>query len=146
MTALPVVVPDAPIVLLVDDDPAIRTFMARALDQEGYTVLTAPDGAEAMGIVEQLRQPLALVVTDLRMPVVGGEELAGWLARQSPATAVLFITGFSARYDPRNLCAPLLHKPFGPDELCAQVRRVLSGPGSVGPEALAPSYDRAMDG
>ncbi len=125
MTAQPVA-SSAPVVLLVDDDPGIRTFLGRALDAEGYTVLTAPDGAAAMDVVEHLHHPLHLVITDLRMPVVGGEELAAWLRRRSPDTLVLFITGFSSRCDPPSLATPLLHKPFTPDTLCAHVRQLLS--------------------
>ncbi len=124
MTAQPVA-SSAPVVLLVDDDPGVRTFLGRVLDAEGYTVLTAADGAAAMRLVEHLHQPLQLLITDLRMPVVGGEELAEWLRRRRPETPVLFITGFSSRYDPPSLSTPLLHKPFTPEKLCADVRQIL---------------------
>lgn len=79
-----------PMVLLVDDNAAIRDLAARILTFEGYQVITAENGEEALALASTLNGQLGLVVTDIRMPVMDGLELATRLARLKPTLPVLF--------------------------------------------------------
>jgi DNA-binding response OmpR family regulator len=109
-------------VLVVDDDAMLRAMLARALTEEGFAVLTAEDGEQALAIAGTLDGQLSLVVTDIRMPGMDGLELAGHLAYLKPPPPVLFISGFT---EARNVPGPLLAKPFGPTAFLAQVGRML---------------------
>ncbi|HYC33588.1 MAG TPA: response regulator, partial [Gemmatimonadales bacterium] len=101
-------------------------IMARTLDEEGYRVHNAPNGQAALVTARQLGPELALVVTDLRMPIMGGSELAGHLARLEPAPRVLFVSGYG--FAEEALPGPLLAKPFRPEALVAEVRRLIGSP------------------
>jgi CheY-like chemotaxis protein len=72
---------DRPLILLVDDEPAIRLMVARTLTDRGYDVRTAADGQSAITILEGLRTLPAVAITDLEMAGVDGEELARSLSR-----------------------------------------------------------------
>jgi len=112
-----------PLVVVVDDAHALRLVMARALTEAGYDVLTAPDGLSATILILGLRTSPDLVVTDLKMPAMDGEALAGWLAHHRPRVPVIFVSGFPG--DRAELPGPLLPKPFTPDALTALVRETL---------------------
>ena len=109
-------------VLVVEDDPMLRGILAEALASEGHSVLTAWNGEEALAIASTLVGQLALVVTDVLLPVMDGLDLADRLASLSPAPSVLFISGI--RTD-RVLPGPVLKKPFGPTAFLEEVGRLL---------------------
>jgi CheY-like chemotaxis protein len=109
-------------VLVVDDDAVLRDIMARALTDEGFDVLTAGDGEQALAIASTLGGQLALVVTDIRMAGMDGLELASRLACLEFPPPVLFISGFTTE---RNIPGPLLTKPFGPTAFLEQIGRML---------------------
>lgn len=108
-------------ILVVDDEPPIRRFVAEALESSGYVVTLAADGAEAVDAAA-LRQP-DLVLMDLRMPRMDGKEAFAALERDDPETAlrVVFMTGDSVSADTRAFLEqagrPVLLKPFGPDSV-----------------------------
>jgi two-component system, cell cycle response regulator CpdR len=108
--------------LLVEDDAMLRSILAEALADEGYAVLTAEDGEQALAIASTLEGQLGLVVTDIRLPVMNGLELADRLACLKPPPPVLFISGVTAD---QNVSGPLLAKPFGPSAFLEQVARLL---------------------
>jgi two-component system cell cycle sensor histidine kinase/response regulator CckA len=109
------------LILLVDDEDAIRWIGRRFLETDGWSVLEAADGLEALQIVEGLTSRLDLVITDLNMPRVTGRELAEVLSVFRPGMPVLGITGFlSAVNHDRRL--PILPKPFTPGSLLQAVR------------------------
>ena len=109
------------LVLLVDDEDAIRWLGRRFLEADGWAVLEACDGEEALGIIESHGGPLSLVITDLNMPRVSGRELAEVLSIFRPGLPVLGITGFlSAVSHDRRL--PILPKPFTAGSLLQAVR------------------------
>ena len=108
-------------VLLVEDDAMLRTILAEALAQDGYAVLTAEDGEQALAIASTLAGQLDLVVTDVLLPVMDGLELAAHLACLKPPPAVLFISGIATH---RDVPAPVLTKPFGPTAFLKQVARL----------------------
>jgi CheY-like chemotaxis protein len=81
-------------VLVVDDDESVRMFVERVLRQPGYDTTAAVDGFEAIQIAEA-RGPFDLLVTDVAMPGMQGDELARRLRRDDPALKVLYLTGYS---------------------------------------------------
>jgi len=108
-------------VLLVDDEDATRSVARRFLEADGWAVLEAADGLEALHVIEGLAGRLDLVITDLNMPRVTGRELAEVLSVFRPGLPVLGVTGFlSAVNNDRRL--PILPKPFTPESLIQAVR------------------------
>lgn len=127
------------VILLVDDEAAVRTAAARVLARRGYTVLEASDGLQALGIVERYPDRIHLLLTDVRMPGMDGRELARRLRLSHPETRVLLMTGYMDPIEgppsptpPAVGDAPTLHKPFTLDALAERVRTVLSPLGSTG--------------
>jgi two-component system cell cycle sensor histidine kinase/response regulator CckA len=108
-------------VLVVEDDPALRSLMARTLSAKGYRALQAGDGIEAL---DQLAADptIELVVTDIVMPRMNGVELAQQLAA-SARSRLLFISAYGEDYT--ELPASLLEKPFSPAALIAEVEKLL---------------------
>ncbi|MGH7631053.1 MAG: PAS domain S-box protein [Gemmatimonadales bacterium] len=116
-------------VLVVEDEPAVRTLAGRTLLGLGYAVLEADNGREALTLVRRYPGPIDLVLTDVVMPELGGIELIEALAAERPATAVLVMSGYlepDAALDAiHDAGLPFLPKPFSPDTLSAGVRAVL---------------------
>lgn len=83
------------VALVVDDEPAILRLAARMLKLLGFESVTACDGFEALKLCQNLQRPIALVLTDVTMPNMGGPEFAKHLARQRPKTPIVFMTGHS---------------------------------------------------
>jgi CheY-like chemotaxis protein len=109
------------VVLLAEDEDAVRWLGRRILETDGWTVLEARDGEEALGLVESHPGKIDLVVTDLNMPKVNGRELAEVLSIFRLGLPVLAITGFlSAVSHDRRL--PILPKPFSAGSLLQAVR------------------------
>ncbi|WP_447973626.1 response regulator [Nitrospira sp. Kam-Ns4a] len=124
-------------ILLVEDEEAVRRFARTVLEQHGYTVLEAETGAEALRISQAYGAPIHLLVTDLRMRGMSGEELAERLTRLAPAIKVLFMSGYCDRplphhgmHDP---AAAYLQKPLTPEGLLRRVRAILD-------ETQAPAF------
>ena len=119
------------VVLVVEDEPAVRQFSADALEELGYRVLTA-DGALAALRLLDTRPEVALLFTDVVMPDVNGRELADEARRRRPGLKVLFTTGYTRNAVVHNgVLDPgveLLGKPFTIEELAAKVRKVLDRP------------------
>lgn len=111
------------IVLVVEDDPMLRSILAQALAEEDFLVLTAATGEEALAIARSLDGQLGLVVTDVLLPLMDGLKLADRLAGLSSPTPVLFISGVKVE---RTLPGPVLAKPFGPTAFLEQVDRMLT--------------------
>jgi DNA-binding NtrC family response regulator len=121
-------------VLVVEDQDGIRDIVRESLRRNGYKVLIAVDGNEALQIASSFPDPIHLLVTDLVMPNIGGRELAQRLTPQRPAMKVLFMSGYSehSALDIEETGAPatILQKPFSLDALARNVRRVLDEPAS----------------
>ena len=117
-------------VLLVEDNEQVRALSRRILEAEGYTVLEAADGAEAIRVSdERLPRPIHLLVSDVVMPHVGGRELAERLALTRPEMKVLFVSGYTddavVRHGVLATEMAFLQKPFTPRDLANKVREVL---------------------
>ncbi len=117
------------VVLVVDDDQAIRQLLRAALEAAGYTVETAPDGAEGLRRARALGDRLDLLVTDVMMPGMRGDELASTLQDEMPGLRALLISGFAqnALNDGRELgeTTGFLGKPFRTGDLLRQIRALL---------------------
>jgi signal transduction histidine kinase/CheY-like chemotaxis protein len=117
-------------VLLAEDDPLMRKFVSDMLRIQGYTVLEASNGGEALSLVQGYAGgKVHLLVADLVMPLVGGKELAGHLRGIYPEIKVLFISGYNenpvARDSLLDAGVDFLAKPLMPDELALKVSELL---------------------
>jgi two-component system, cell cycle sensor histidine kinase and response regulator CckA len=110
-------------VLLVEDNSAIREAAARILREEGYRVLEAGNGAEAVELSRKARKRIDLLLADLEMPGMSGKELARQLASERPGLAVLHMTGFESDIADPELVP--FRKPFTGAVLLLKVREVL---------------------
>lgn len=121
----------APTVLVVEDEVAVRAGIRRLLEQEGYGVLEAENGAAALQLLERSdAEAVSLVLTDLRMPVMDGRQLAAALARRRPSLPIVFMSGFTAQLMDLRLVSPhlaFLAKPFRNDDLLAAIKGQLKG-------------------
>lgn len=112
-------------ILLAEDEDAMRTYLARALENAGYQVVSVDRGTEALPLLEE--QHFDLLLSDIVMPEMDGIELAQRCNEVSPLTKVMFITGFAAvtlkasREQPR---AKVLSKPFHLRDLVMEVDRL----------------------
>ena len=119
-------------VLLVDDDAAVRKMVRRVLGARDYAIVDAADGVEALDRLESLGggQLVDLLVTDVLMPRMGGLPLATQMRIRQPTIRVLFISGYSGGVLPlvQAFAQPaiLLEKPFTVEELLASVDRLLA--------------------
>jgi CheY-like chemotaxis protein len=117
-------------VLVAEDDKEVRRMMCSWFHANGYTVLEAADGQEALEIFENDPGPIHLVVTDLVMPRMGGLELSKNLSRLGKQMKVLFLSGYSdqavIQHGILDKGAPFLQKPFGLDALAAKVAELLN--------------------
>jgi two-component system cell cycle sensor histidine kinase/response regulator CckA len=117
-------------ILLVDDDEALRRLLQRVLTENGFHVIEAADGAQALEVASAFPQPIDLLLTDVIMPKLNGAALAERLLGERPGSKLLFISGYVekqlllAKY-PESV---LLQKPFTPDALLAVVRQLLASP------------------
>jgi len=116
----------APTVLLADDDQIVRTLVQRALGREGFLVLVARDGEEALALLRQIPD-ITVMVTDVYMGHgMSGIELAECALRERPGLPVLVISA-NLEYEPRALGKPLpfLAKPFTSAALAQAVREAI---------------------
>ncbi|MCP4871349.1 MAG: response regulator [Proteobacteria bacterium] len=126
--------PDGLRVLLVDDEPALRTYLGGALQRRGMEVETMVDGRAAIEWAQAqdgAPQPIDVVVMDMMMPVVDGVEAASVLREQWPGLPVIISSGYTGRegIEPLQHTGPtmLLGKPYQVDELVAALGRVTAG-------------------
>lgn len=118
------------VILLVEDEPAVRGLFALSLRKDGYFVLEASNGAEALTVVEQAGR-VDLVVTDVVMPIMKGTELAARLREQYPNLQFIFVSGYVV-HDALGPNAALLQKPFLRQDLVKKVEDILGpAPGQI---------------
>jgi PAS domain S-box-containing protein len=119
-------------ILLVEDEPAVRTLTRAILERKGYKVLEAANGAEALNVWQEHREAVSLLLTDLVMPGgMTGQQLARQIQVERPNLKVIFISGYSAEMAGRELQLrrgeSFIQKPCAPDQLLETVRQCLDG-------------------
>jgi CheY-like chemotaxis protein len=118
-------------ILVVEDEAAVRRMASRALRSQGYAILEAENGAEALEVLARATGPVDLVLSDVVMPVLNGGELGERLAAERPELRVLFMSGYTdddiVRRGLLRPGSPFLQKPFMPEDLARKVREVLDG-------------------
>ena len=139
--ALPVVEKPAPqfsirggteTILLVEDERPVRELVARVLQKYGYQIWQAGSGHDALGVWQEYKSDISLVLTDLVMPGnMNGHELAERLWAEQPGLKVIFTSGYSADIVGKNFKLDpelnFLQKPYHPQTLALTVRRCLDG-------------------
>ena len=118
-------------VLLVEDNPSVRQLTSRLLRAKGYVVLEAKSGKEALALAEKHPGTIGLLLTDVVMPHLSGQDLAKQMTGKHPEIRVLFMSGY-AGMSPGDLTsldpdAAFIQKPFDADQLSRRVREVLDG-------------------
>lgn len=117
--------PASEIVLVVDDEPDIRTVVRGMLTAKGYTVLETGDPQQAIRMATQ--QAVHLLITDVVMPLMKGTELARRVQEVSPWTKVLLMSAYKVA-DITASGLPFIAKPFTPEALVDRVKLILAPP------------------
>jgi len=119
-------------VLVVDDDKMLRELTEKVLSQFGYTVITAADGREAVDKFNEFKEKVKLVVMDVIMPNMNGKEAMDRIRKISPATKVIFLSGYTSDIiHARGLFdeeLEFISKPLSPLKFLQTVRKVLDQP------------------
>ena len=115
----------APLVLVAEDEDIVRQMVVRCLAYEGYNVLTASDGMAALAVLQTLGGPVDVLVTDIRMPRLSGDQLGRMALDAGLARRVLFMTGYADHPAATSALGPIIKKPFHPDALCEAVKAAL---------------------
>ena len=119
-----------PTILVADDEETVRSYIRNILTRRGYRLIEAQDGVDALEKLGHSPSPVALVLTDVRMPRMGGIALADAVFESSPRTPVVYISGYpldletEKKRHPQTACA-YLPKPFTPKVLVETVERCL---------------------
>jgi PAS domain S-box-containing protein len=123
-------------ILIAEDEDGIRETLTRTLSTAGYTVLAAADGAATLDLAEQYPQAIHLLLSDVVMPGMLGDELAAHLLERRPDTKVLFMSGYAGdlmnRYGVLQSGVTVLAKPFTEAELLTAIRSMIDIPGGAG--------------
>ncbi|HEX9010865.1 MAG TPA: ATP-binding protein [Holophagaceae bacterium] len=113
------------LVLVVDDEEGIRDFVQHTLDRAGFMVLQAGDGLAGLDAFREHREALRLVLLDLTMPRMGGEEALREMRTLRADIPAILWSGYGEREDPGAAATPFLRKPFNARELLDKVREAL---------------------
>ncbi|MGH3103162.1 MAG: PAS domain S-box protein, partial [Gaiellaceae bacterium] len=127
-------------VLLVEDEAIVRSLVREMLERAGYTVLEAADGDEAAALADEHAGAIDLLMTDVVMPGVGGQQLAARMLQERPGLRVLFTSGYTeAAIMHHGVLAPdtaFLEKPFTAVDLGRKVRELLDGHEDAGDSSV----------
>jgi len=134
-------------ILLVEDVASLRALIDEFLQENGYTVLQAEDGEQALQIAQQRGEEIALLLTDVALPKIKGPSLAKDLWQRNPGMKILYISGYADRALINGGELPpgtaFLQKPFGIAELVKKVRELLDMPGDQGLRQRPPGQSTA---
>ena len=118
-----------PVVLVAEDEVLVRNFVCLLLQREGYHVLAAADGREAIQLSRAYTGNIQLLLTDVMMPHMNGLALADQLIDERPGVRVLVMSGKLSNESPEwNIRLPFLRKPFEAAALREELRKVLNSP------------------
>jgi len=125
------ITPNSETILVVEDDPAVRSSIVRTLSQCGYNILQAGSGNEALAIAREFSGEVHLLIADLVLPGMSGRDLARRLVQARPVIRVLFVSGYGAPTDSFSN-EIIFEKPFNTEALVTRVRQALE-PGITNP-------------
>jgi CheY-like chemotaxis protein len=115
-------------ILIVDDEPELRGLLVMLLESEQFVVYEAEDGVSCLDMLRDHAEQIALVMTDLNLPRLGGTDLVAKIRAFKPGVGILVMTGFALDEDREALCRAgaddVLLKPFQPDNALEVVRRL----------------------
>jgi CheY-like chemotaxis protein len=118
--------------LVVEDTESLREMFCDVLQQQGYNVLSAANGEEALVLAREHKQPIHLLLTDVVMPKLGGADLAKELSRLRPGLRVLYMSGYTngviTRHGAAGKGITVIEKPFTTERLCRAIRQALDRP------------------
>ncbi|MGH7590744.1 MAG: response regulator [Gemmatimonadales bacterium] len=118
-------------ILLVDDDDDVRRVCLRLLQKLGYQVFEASDGAAALALLSEVQDMIHLLLTDVTLPGIQGQELADTIARRRPGIKILFASGYSEEVVLQQWVleyeVTVIQKPFTLELLASAVRKALDG-------------------
>ena len=122
--------PGLPSILIAEDNESVLEVTARMLADAGFEVLVAPDGVAALDIIRN-RERVDLLITDIRMPRMGGDELSRKALALNPDLPIIFVSGYPANWNSEAVARisrrhAFLRKPFTPDDLLRAIERILS--------------------
>ena len=123
--------------LVVEDEPSVRHLARGVLEAQGYEVLSASNGQDALHVAREHKgSPIRLVVTDVIMPLMGGKVMAEWLKTTYPDLKILFTSGYTddaiAQHGVLEPGVAFLPKPYTPGILARKVREMLDKSGLKG--------------
>ena len=118
---------DRPTILVVDDDVTIREMITKILSRNGYHVVLASDGFEALNLLE--RDQMKIVITDMKMPEMDGMELIELISKNYPDVKIIAMTAFDDIYTIKDAIMKgadeYITKPFNPEELILRIEAIL---------------------
>ncbi|MGF7163534.1 PAS domain S-box-containing protein [Rhodoligotrophos appendicifer] len=124
------------VILLVEDDPDLRSYLMEVLLTLGYQVIAKPDGQSALAVLEQTSRRIDLLLTDVVMPGMNGRELAKRAAELRPALRILYMTGYSrnavVHHGRLDEGVHLLQKPVTQSQLATKIRTLLDQQAGTG--------------
>src|SRR3954465_3660278 len=128
--------PTQPVSLVVDDEPDLRSSLGRILRRDGFRIIEAENGEEALAVARALGETITVVLSDIRMPVMNGCDLAKAVREEFPRIPVLLMSGYA---DTGPVDCAFIAKPFRPEQFLAKLREVLgasrlANPAEFGPE------------
>jgi two-component system, cell cycle sensor histidine kinase and response regulator CckA len=116
-------------ILLVEDEQAVRTVATRVLRNQGYFVLPACNGEEAVSLADQINGAIDLIITDVIMPDMAGPAMVGQILKKWPGIGIVYMSGYAQndkiRAEMADRDTSFLQKPFSADSLLLTVREVL---------------------
>ncbi len=105
------------LVLIADDNPQLTELAGKVLEKAGYETCVASDGVEALAMYRERREAFRLLILDLVMPGLGGQEVARAVREMSDDVRILFVSGYVPEETKKSLSEPVLRKPYTIDEL-----------------------------
>jgi CheY-like chemotaxis protein len=123
-------------ILVVEDEDPVRLVVMRTLQTEGYEVIGAHEGKEALDELEEIGGGVDLVLSDIVMPGLGGRQLSAELGRRYPGIPIVWMSGHTRESELKEgsvgASEPFLHKPVPPDLLVDTVASVIKGASRTG--------------
>jgi CheY-like chemotaxis protein len=118
-------------ILIVDDEEALAQLLCRMVERDGYEAICVSNAAQAVGLYEERKDTVILVITDLVMPGMDGKSLVLELLRRDPCLPILVSTGYSSEEDIAELeragIRGVVRKPYHSQQLMEKIEQALAG-------------------